>query len=80
MAYTHSLASRFGHNQTSLRSSSPLTNEDIMSVAPSILAHEKHASRSDRYTYIPTITVLDGLRKEGFSPSMVCQTRTRDDQ
>jgi hypothetical protein len=48
-------------------------------VAPSIFAIDKHDSRSDRYTYIPTIDVLNGLRHEGFQPFMVCQTRVRDE-
>lgn len=73
------LASRFGRNKNVLRSMSPLTDAEIMTVAPSIFAEEKHSSRSDRYTYIPTIDVLRGLRKEGFSPFMVCQTKCRDD-
>ena len=72
------LVSRFGRNQHVLRSSSPLSDEQIMSVAPSIFSEAKHASRSDRYTCIPTIDVLRGLKKEGFSPFMVCQTNTRD--
>jgi len=45
--------------------------------APSIFATGKHASRSDRYTYIPTIEVLRGLKKEGFEPFMVAQSRSR---
>ena len=74
------LASRFHpRNQTSLRCGVPLTDEQIMGVAPSIFAEEKHASRSDRYTYIPTSIILAGLRKEGFSPFMACQTRTRNE-
>lgn len=73
------LASRFGRNQTVLRSQYALSDDQIMTVAPSIFAEAKHASRSDRYTCIPTIDVLRGLKKEGFSPFMVCQTRTRDD-
>ncbi|MBT9504975.1 DUF932 domain-containing protein [Rhodoferax sp.] len=75
----YTLSSRFGRNQSVLRSADPLTDEQMMTVVPSIFAEEKHASRSSRYTYIPTIDVLRGLRKEGFSPFMVCQTRTRDD-
>jgi len=35
------------------------------------------ASRSERYAYIPTIDVLRGLRKEGFEPFMVAQSRSR---
>jgi hypothetical protein len=72
------LASKF-RNQTSVRSHLPLSNEQIMAVAPSIFAEEKHASRSERYTCIPTGDVLRGLRKEGFSPFMVCQTKCRDE-
>jgi len=49
------------------------------SVAPSIFATQAHASRSERYTYIPTIKVLDGLRKQGFEAFFVCQTRVRDE-
>ena len=73
------LASRFGRNAVALRSDRPLTNDQIAEVAPSILAHSAHESRSARYCYIPTVDVLDGLRKEGFQPFMVCQTRVRDD-
>jgi len=72
------LASKFGRSQNSLRSSVALPDEEIRRVAPSIFAMEKHVSRSDRYTYIPTIEILRGLRKEGFSPFMVCQSRARD--
>ena len=73
------LASRFASHSPSLRSSSPLTDDQIRAVAPSIFAADKHVSRSDRYTYIPTGDVLTALRKEGFEPFMVCQTRVRQD-
>lgn len=79
MRFSSTLASRFGRNQSVLRSDSALTDDQIRSVVPSIFAQAKHESRSARYTYIPTIDVLQGLRGEGFSPFMVCQTRTRDD-
>ena len=36
-----------------------------------IFAQEAHESRSERYVYIPTIDVLNGLRHEGFEPFMV---------
>ena len=73
------LASRFSRNAVALRSDRPLTNDQIAEVAPSILAHSAHESRSARYSYIPTFDVLDALRKEGFQPFMVCQTRVRND-
>lgn len=71
------LSSRF-YNPSTIRSDCPLSNDQIRAVAPSIFASEPHESRSARYTYIPTIDILDGLRKEGFEPFMVCQTRVRD--
>ncbi|MBK8177235.1 MAG: DUF945 domain-containing protein [Rhodospirillales bacterium] len=73
------LSSRFASRSPALRSSAPLTDDQIARVAPSVFASEAHDSRSARYTYIPTIEVLCGLRKEGFQPFMVCQTRVRND-
>ncbi|MDO9126484.1 MAG: adenylosuccinate synthetase, partial [Parvibaculum sp.] len=62
-----------------LRADHPLSDDQIRTVAPSIFAEDKHESRSDRYRYIPTGAVLSELRKEGFQPFMVCQTRVRDE-
>lgn len=73
------LASRFGRNSHSYRSPVPLADDQLRKVAPSIFAEAAHGSRSERYSYIPTSTVLAGLRKEGFEPFMVCQTRVRDE-
>ena len=73
------LASTFAKSSNSLRSSTPLSEDQMFRVAPSIFAEQAHESRSGRYTYIPTIEVLDALKKEGFDPFMVCQTRVRDE-
>ncbi len=73
------LASRFSRNVSGTRADRPLSDEEIRAVAPSIFAEAAHESRSSRYTYIPTINVLSGLRNEGFQPFMACQTRVRDD-
>ncbi|MGY2488384.1 DUF932 domain-containing protein [Cupriavidus sp. CP313] len=73
------LASRFASRSPVLRSEYPLSDEQIRSVVPSIFAEAPHGSRSQRYRYIPTVTVLDELRGEGFQPFMVCQTRVRQD-
>lgn len=73
------LASRFSRNANTVRSNYPLTNDAIAAVAPSILADCAHESRSERYSFIPTVEVLDALRKEGFQPFMVCQSRVRDE-
>jgi hypothetical protein len=71
------LATRFARHTHVIRSESPLAEEQMRIAAPSIFAPGKHASRSERYTYIPTIEVLRGLRKEGFAPFMVAQSRSR---
>ena len=69
------LASRFASRSPSLRSDYPLSDDQIHRVAPSIFADAPHESRSQRYAYIPTAAVLTELRKEGFQPFMVTQTR-----
>ncbi|MGF6447702.1 DUF932 domain-containing protein [Paraburkholderia youngii] len=72
------LASSFHYGSPMLRADSPLSDDQIPHVAPSIFADGKPESRSERYTYISTIDVLRGLRNEGFQPFMICQTRVRD--
>jgi hypothetical protein len=64
--------------QSAYRSNNPLSNEQIASFAPSVLADTAHESRGDRYTFIPTLQVIDGLRNEGFQPFEVRQTNCRD--
>ncbi|WP_199063765.1 DUF932 domain-containing protein [Serratia sp. ASV30] len=71
------LASHFGR-VNSVRRDRPLTVDELAHYVPSVFGNDKHASRSDRYTYIPTITLLDKLREEGFVPFFACQTRVRD--
>ncbi|MFG6428868.1 DUF932 domain-containing protein [Roseateles sp. LYH14W] len=72
------LATRFGGRTTQvIRSAEPLSEDQMRAAAPSIFALGKHVSRSDRYTYIPTIDVLRGLRREGFEPFMVAQGASR---
>jgi hypothetical protein len=77
MYATPTLATRFARNTRVLRADVPLTEEQMRAAAPSVFAESKHVSRSERYTYIPTIDVLRGLRKEGFEPFMVAQGASR---
>jgi hypothetical protein len=77
MHSTPTLATRFARNIRVLRNDSPLSEDQMRATAPSVFAEGKHASRSERYTYIPTIEVLRGLRKEGFEPFMVAQGASR---
>lgn len=71
------LATSFKQLSGMVRSDRPLSDAQIMQAAPSVFAEAAHASRSRRYTYIPTIDIVQGLRREGFEPFMACQARTR---
>lgn len=71
------LVSRFG-TVNLVRRDRPLTHDELAGYVPSVFSEEKHESRSDRYTCIPTIILLDNLRREGFQPFFACQTRVRD--
>lgn len=44
-----------------------LTEDELRTMAPSIFATTAHESRSERFAPIPTIEVIRGLAKEGFS-------------
>ncbi len=55
-----------------------LSEDDLRARVPSIFAEAPHASRSGRYTYIPTIAILRGLADEGFLPTFACQAIPRD--
>lgn len=76
------LATRFGRGFRSVGGfgsyAQPLTDDEIRATAPSVFAENKHGSRSDRYTYIPTIDLLVGLRKEGFEPFYAAQAKCRN--
>lgn len=64
--------------ENSHRSTSPIADDQLRRIAPSIFAEAAHDSRSARYTYIPTINVVSAMRREGFEPFYVAQSRTRD--
>lgn len=60
---------RFGRGAVILRGrNEPLDEATLRSGAPTLFAEGKHSSRSERYSHIPTYTVLEALRKEGFDP------------
>lgn len=77
------LASRFGYAANQIRRDRPLTHEELIRHVPSIFGEDRHTSRSERYAYIPTITVLENLQREAFSRSSparpVCATRAAGD-
>lgn len=69
----------FSRSLTASRNNlSPMSEDQMRRVAPSIFAAEAHDSRSARYTYIPTSDVLAGLQREGFAVVHAQQARCRD--
>ena len=71
------LASRFGRTNQ-IRRDRPLTRDEMMQVVPSVFSEDRHESRSEKYAYLPTITLLENLQREGFEPFFACQSRVRD--
>lgn len=70
------LATRF-RNVQKTRRNVPMNNDELMLAAPSVFAVAPHESRSSRYALIPTIDVVEGLRKEGFEPFFAAQAISR---
>lgn len=54
-----------------------LTMDQIRCAAPSAFAEQPHESRSQKYAYIPTSTVIEGLMKNDFLPVKATQSRSR---
>ncbi|SFA94667.1 protein of unknown function [Rhizobium sp. NFR07] len=74
----HQLATRFGRNSHQISGRKPLDNEALYRHVPSIFASEAHDSRSERYVYVPTIDIVEGLRREGWFPFFAVQSVPRD--
>ena len=74
----HHLATRFGRNSHQIRGREALDNEALYRHVPSIFAREAHDSRSERYVYVPTIDIVEGLRGEGWFPFFAVQSVPRD--
>ena len=54
-----------------------IDNQQLHAFAPSVFAGSAHAKVSDRYAFIPTIEVVDGLRAEGWAPVWAAEQRIR---
>jgi hypothetical protein len=65
------------HEERIARTGQPLSDVEIARAAPSVFAETAHASRSDRYTYLATSTVLHALRDAGFLPYYAAQANNR---
>jgi hypothetical protein len=58
--------------------STSLDNSALARLAPAIFAEAAHDSTSERYTFVPTIKVIDALRSGGWSPFAAMQGKARD--
>lgn len=74
----HTLATRFARNARQISAREALTDDQLHRVVPSIFAAEAHTSRSDKYVYVPTIQIVQGLRREGWEPFFAVQAQPRD--
>ena len=54
-----------------------LSNEEIRRTVPSAFAITPYHGQSSRYAFIPTSSVIDGMRAAGFAPVQAIQSRTR---
>lgn len=73
MSYLHSFTVGTHANRQTV----PLTIDQVARYAPSAIATQAHESRSDRYTYIPTVAIIEGMIKNGFQPFSASQSRSR---
>lgn len=75
---THHYA-KFGRGATLLeaRNGQPLDLPTIAARCPAVFAEDKHYSRSDKYTFVSTLQVLQALASEGFHPHSIMQGGTK---
>jgi len=59
------------------RNGEPLTNDQLQKFAPSAFAGQAYDAMSDRYSFIPTIEIIEGMRDAGFVPVAARQSRSR---
>lgn len=77
---SRSLATSFARSRREIRAPQGefLSNETLAAACPAIFAEQAHESRSDRYRFIPTAALLNGLAKEGFRPVFAATAIARD--
>lgn len=70
---------RSGNGASRMTSTVPMDRDTIARFAPSVLAERKHDSRTDRYTYVPTIQIVEHLQNNGYGVFAVQQSGSRED-
>lgn len=66
-----------GIRGNSLRTNAPMTNDQLMAVAPSVFAEKPFHDRSSKYAFTSTLEQIEALRDHGFEPFFAAQSTTR---
>jgi hypothetical protein len=64
-------------NRIKSRNGQPLSMEQIQKAAPSVFAGQPYEKQSDRYAFIPTSDIIQGMRENGFLPFAASQSLSR---
>jgi hypothetical protein len=57
----------------------PLTQAELMIQAPALFTEEPHYDVSDKYHFIPTIDVINEIKKNNWHPVSVSEAKVRDE-
>ncbi|MCX6076289.1 MAG: DUF932 domain-containing protein [Campylobacterales bacterium] len=57
----------------------PLTHAELMKQAPALFTEQPHYDVSDKYHFIPTIDVIDEIKKNNWYPVSVSEAKVRDE-
>ena len=61
---------------TATTATKPLTLSEIKKVAPSVFAEAPHKSRSERYSMVKTVDMIQNFEKTGWYPARVTEERS----
>ena len=56
----------------------PLSNEELLTVAPSIFSENPIDGVSDKYAFVATHKLLDTFRDSGYYPIMASESKARE--
>ena len=57
----------------------PLTQSELLAQAPALFTEEPHYDVSDKYHFIPTIDVINEIKKNNWHPVSVSEAKVRDE-
>jgi len=58
----------------------PLTQAELMTQAPALFTEQPHHEVSDKYHFIPTIDVINEIKKNNWYPVSVSEAKVRDEE